>query len=45
MYYVWMIPHLPGDKWLPTTRYYRKEHTWLLEKGVKVWPEIPALME
>ncbi|MGH0052583.1 MAG: 5-deoxy-glucuronate isomerase [Sphaerochaetaceae bacterium] len=45
MYYVWMIPHLPNDKWLPTTRYYRKEHTWLLEKGVKVWPEIPATME
>lgn len=45
MYYVWMIPHLPGDKWLPTTRYYRKEHTWLLEKGVKVWPEVPATMD
>lgn len=45
MYYVWMIPHLPGDKWLPTTRYYRKEHTWLLEKEVKVWPDIPAIME
>ncbi len=42
MYYVWMIPHLPNEKWLPTTRYYRKEHTWLLAKDVKVWPEIPA---
>lgn len=39
MYYVWMIPHLEGDRWLPTTRYYRKEHQWLLEKDVKIWPE------
>ncbi|MCH3917597.1 MAG: 5-deoxy-glucuronate isomerase [Spirochaetia bacterium] len=39
MYYIWMIPHLKDDRWLPTTRYYRKEHQWLLEKDVKVWPE------
>lgn len=44
MYYIWLIPHLPGDKWLPTTRYYRKEHTWLLDKGVKIWPEVPATL-
>ncbi|WP_020612205.1 5-deoxy-glucuronate isomerase [Sediminispirochaeta bajacaliforniensis] len=39
MYYIWMIPHLPNDRWLPTTRYYRQEHQWLLEKDVKIWPE------
>ena len=39
MYYIWMIPHLPEDRWLPTTRYYREEHKWLLEKDVKIWPE------
>lgn len=39
MYYIWMIPHLPNEKWLPTTRYYRKEHTWMLDKDVKIWPE------
>ena len=39
MYYIWMIPHLPEYRWLPTTRYYRKEHKWLLEKDVKIWPE------
>ncbi len=39
MYYVRMIPHLPEDRWLPTTPYYRKEHKWLLEKDVKIWPE------
>ena len=44
MYYIWMIPHLEDDRWLPTTRYYRQEHTWMLEKGVKIWPEIPAEM-
>lgn len=41
MYYIWMIPHLPNERWLPTTRYFRKEHTWLLEKDVKIWPERP----
>ena len=41
MYYVWMIPHLPDDRWLPTTRYFREEHKWLLEKDVKIWPERP----
>ncbi len=40
MYYIWMIPHLPNDRWLPTTRYYRKEHKWLLDDNVKIWPEL-----
>lgn len=39
LYYIWMIPHLPDDRWLPTTRYYVEDHTWLLEKDVKIWPE------
>ena len=39
MYYIWMIPHLPEDRWLPSTRYFRKEHEWLLDKDVKIWPE------
>ncbi len=41
MYYIWMIPHLPHDRWLPSTRYFRGEHDWMLEKDVKVWPERP----
>ena len=41
MYYVWMIPHLPGDRWLPTTRYFREEHKWLLDKDAKIWHERP----
>ncbi len=39
MYYIWMIPHLADNRWLPSTRYYRKEHEWLLEENVKIWPE------
>lgn len=39
MYYIWMIPHLPDDRWLPTTRYFVEDHKWLLEKDVKIWPE------
>lgn len=40
MYYIWMIPHLPNDRWLPTTRYFRKEHEWLKDKDVRIWPEL-----
>ncbi len=40
MYYIWMIPHLENDRWLPTTRYFRKEHEWLKEPDVKIWPEL-----
>ncbi len=40
MYYIWMIAHLPGDKWLPTTRFFRKDHEWLKEKDAKIWPEL-----
>lgn len=40
MYYIWMIPHLPDDRWLPTTRYFTEKHKWLLEKDVKIWPEL-----
>ena len=40
MYYIWMIPHLPGDRWLPATRYFAEKHRWLTEKNVKIWPEL-----
>lgn len=41
MYYIWMIPHLPDNRWLPSTRYFRREHRWLLDENVKIWPEGP----
>jgi 5-deoxy-glucuronate isomerase len=40
MYYIWMIPHLENDRWLPTTRYFVKEHEWLKEPDVVIWPEL-----
>ncbi|HAK45290.1 MAG TPA: 5-deoxyglucuronate isomerase [Spirochaeta sp.] len=40
MYYIWMIPHLPNDRWLPTTRYFVKDHEWLKEGDPKIWPEL-----
>ena len=40
MYYIWMIPHLENDRWLPTTRYFAKDHEWLKEPDVKIWPEL-----
>lgn len=39
MYYIWMIPHLPDNRWLPSTRCFRDEHEWLLEKDAEIWPE------
>ncbi|PIE04870.1 MAG: 5-deoxyglucuronate isomerase [Spirochaetales bacterium] len=39
MYYIWMIPHLRDDRWLPTTRYFTAEHEWLNDKNVEIWPE------
>ncbi len=45
MYYIWMIPHLPEDRWLPTTRYFVQDHEWLLEKDVKIWPEMKHTTE
>lgn len=44
MYYIWLIPHLPHDRWLPSTRFFRKEHEWLLTPEAKIWPEVPAVM-
>lgn len=39
MYYVWMIAHLETDRWLPTTRYFRKSHKWLTEQNPITWPD------
>lgn len=38
MWYSWMIRHLPNDPWVKT-RTDDKEHVWLLDKNVKIWPE------
>lgn len=38
MYYCWMIRHLEQNPW--TDRVNEKCHEWLLEKNVKIWPEV-----
>ena len=37
MYYIWAIRHLENNPF--NERIYAHEHKWLLEKGVKIWPE------
>lgn len=37
MYYCWMIRHLEGNPW--KDRIVNKDHLWLCEKNVKIWPE------
>jgi len=39
MWYLWMIPHLPDNRWLPATRYFRKEHEWLLNPDARIWKD------
>lgn len=31
MYYVWMVRHLDGDPWYKTSRFYAKDHKWLVD--------------
>ncbi len=38
MYYCWMIRHLPNDPWI--SRDNDERYTWLLEKDVKIWPNL-----
>lgn len=38
MYYCWMIRHFDNNPW--TERIDLDEHKWLLEKDIKIWPEI-----
>jgi 5-deoxy-glucuronate isomerase len=38
MYYIWVIRHLENNPW-DNTRIYTPEHSWLREKGVKIWPD------
>jgi 5-deoxy-glucuronate isomerase len=38
MYYCWMIRHLENNPW--TDRIDDENHTWLLDKNVKIWPAV-----
>lgn len=47
MYYIWMIPHLPGDRFGPDSRIFRKEHTWVMNPDAPIWPDeaLEAVLE
>jgi len=39
MYYIWLIPHLPGDRFGPDSRIFREEHTWVMNAEAPIWPD------
>lgn len=39
MYYIWMIPHLPGDRFGPDSRIFREEHMWVMDGTAPIWPD------
>ncbi len=39
MYYIWMIPHLPDDRFGPDSRIFRKEHAWVMDSTAPIWPD------
>lgn len=38
MYYVWMIPHLPGNKFGPDSRIFDPAYTWVTDPNAHIWP-------
>ena len=41
MFYVWMIPHLPGNRFGPNSREFDPTHTWVMQEGQTFWPDRP----
>jgi 5-deoxy-glucuronate isomerase len=39
MYYIWMIPHLPNDRFGPDSRGFRQEHTRVMDADAPIWPD------
>jgi len=39
MYYIWMIPHLPDDRFGPDSRIFVKEHEWVMDPKAPIWPD------
>ena len=39
MYYIWMIPHLPDDRFGPDSRIFRADHTWVMDGDAPIWPD------
>ena len=45
MYYIWMIAHIEGAKFVPESRNFRKDHRWLLDSDAPIWPDDKAMKE
>ena len=41
MFYVWMIPHLPGNRFGPDSREFDPTHEWVMKEGQTFWPDRP----
>lgn len=41
MFYVWMIPHLPNNRFGPDSREFDPTHTWVMHEGQTFWPDRP----
>jgi 5-deoxy-glucuronate isomerase len=39
MYYIWAIPHLPGNRFGPDSRVFRQEHEWVMDPKAPIWPD------
>ena len=39
MYYIWLIPHLPDDRFGPDSRIFRPEHAWTNDAQAPIWPD------
>ena len=39
MYYIWMIPHLPNDRFGPDSRIFEDEHRWVMDASAPIWPD------
>ena len=39
MYYVWMIPHLPDNRFGPDSRIFEEDHSWVMDPGAEIWPD------
>ena len=39
MYYIWAIPHLPGNRFGPDSRIFCNEHKWVMQEDAPIWPD------